>query len=261
MGRVILPDAPGHVRMPVSSLQRTGMSRFFKLANLVFLLALIGIGVLLVWWEPVPAAQLWDWGERLASTPAILAGLLLLQAVLFTFALPGSLVFWVVAPFNPPWLSTLVMLGGSLSGAAGARYFSMYLKRRSRKENSSSAVTRLLQRRADFFTQCAIRALPGFPHSLINYAAGVLHLPLPTFVAATTAGLGIKWGVYSTAVYEATEVAEGKAALGASTFIPLAILAVLLLLGAWLRRQLARRNVTDKRQRQSQSTRDGVRRA
>lgn len=209
--------------------------------RLLLIAGLLGIGLVIAVWEPVPLEQLLAWGERLASYPATLIALILLQITMYTFALPGSVVLWMVAPFYPPWLATLILLVGSLSGAAGARRFSMRLKRPSERGEETSTVIRLLHRRADFFTQCSLRALPGFPHSLINYAAGILHLPLATFMLAALVGLGIKWGVYTTAIHGAAEAAEGEAALDPATLGALALLAVLMLGGAWLRRRIEKR--------------------
>lgn len=217
------------------------MPAMLKSPGMLLLLALVVAGVSFAIWEPIPLEQLLAWGERFASNPAILAGLILLQALMFTFALPGSVVLWMVAPFHAPWLSTLILLAGSLSGAAGARYFSRRLRQPPAQQENASTIIRLFRQRADFFTQCALRALPGFPHSLINYSAGILRLPLATFMLAALVGLGIKWGVYSTAIHGAAEAAEDHSGLDATTIGALVLLAALMLGGAWLRRRIEKR--------------------
>ena len=73
----------------------------------------------------------------------------------------------------------------------------------------------------DLLTLLAMRMLPGFPHSVINFASGVLRLPMKTFVAATIVGLTIKWGVYATAMYGITDAIEGEDVITIGTVLPL----------------------------------------
>ncbi|WP_231901950.1 TVP38/TMEM64 family protein [Halorhodospira halochloris] len=154
------------------------------------------------------------------------------QAALFTLALPGSLALWVVAPFYPPLLSTITLTLGSTLGAVGAYHFSLHFGRAA--ITPESRWVRLLSRHGDFLSQCAVRAMPGFPHAPINYAGGLLKLPLFSFALAACIGLGLKSGVYSFAVYEAVEVAEeGRIDRGAIGVV--FVLFVLFLSGAALR--------------------------
>ncbi len=95
-----------------------------------------------------------------------------------------------------------------------------------------------LERRGDFLTQCALRVLPGFPHSVVNFAAGLLRLPLSTFVMAAIIGLVLKWAVYASAIFGALEAVESEEAISANVILPLVALTLLLLAGAWLRRRV-----------------------
>ena len=96
----------------------------------------------------------------------------------------------------------------------------------------------VLERRSDLMTQCALRILPGFPHSVINFAAGLRNIPLKTYLVAAALGLSIKWGVYSSAIYGALEAIEEEDALQFDVVLPLIALALLLLIGAWYRRRV-----------------------
>lgn len=49
--------------------------------------------------------------------------LILLQTVLFTFALAGSLIFWVAAPLYPPAMATFILAAGATLGGIGAYFF------------------------------------------------------------------------------------------------------------------------------------------
>lgn len=201
------------------------------------LATLVIAGLALLALQPVSPQTLLAAGERLATRPLAVAVIVLTMAVLFATALPGSLAFWLLAPFLPPVLATALLLLGSVAGAWGG-----YLLANRLHAGGSVAESRLgqlLHQRGDLVTQCALRVLPGFPHSVINYAAGALGLPLNTFLLAATLGLAVKWGVYSSAVHGTLEALEQGEMLSMSTLWPLAALTLLLLAGVQARRRVA----------------------
>ena len=206
---------------------------------LLGILILAGAGFAV--WVGDPA-QLLAVGDTVAGGPWATAALVVLMALMLTFALPGTLILWLIAPFHPPLVSIALLLLGSVSGALGAYWFSGRVGDRPRiARGRSRRLVKLLQRRSGLATQLALRVLPGFPHSMVNYAAGVLRLPLRTFLLAAVLGLAIKWGVYATAVHEAADAVAAGDALHPQTLLPLFVLAALLLLGVVLQRWLARR--------------------
>ena len=209
--------------------------------KLLILPALIVMGLVLAVWQPVEMATVLDWGRRLSSRPELMALVVLVMALMFTFALPGSTFLWLIAPFQPPWIATAMLVLGSVSGAVGAHIMAGRLGQGWQPTPAAAKVFDLLSRRSDLLTQCALRILPGFPHSVVNYAGGVLKLPLPGFVFAATLGLTIKWAIYSSAVYGAVEAAEQGEAVNAMTLAPLFLLTVLLLIGAWFKRRVENR--------------------
>jgi len=95
-----------------------------------------------------------------------------------------------------------------------------------------------LKARSDLLTQCAMRVLPGFPHSVINFAAGLGHIALGRYLLAAALGLAVKWAVYSSAIYGALEAIEEEDPLQMDVLLPLLALTALLLAGAWYRRRL-----------------------
>lgn len=199
---------------------------------------LIVAGLVLASWHTRELAQFLEWGERVADLPVAIVAVVFLMAVLFTFALPGSLVFWVIAPFHSPVVSVIMLLIGSVAGAFGAHRFSHRVGKRWSPGKNAERVVALLEKRSDLLTQTALRVFPGFPHSVVNYAGGVLGLPLGPFLLAAVLGLTVKWGVYATAVHGAVEAIETGDALQLGTVLPLFVLAGLLLLGALVRRRL-----------------------
>ncbi len=199
---------------------------------------LILAGLVLASWHTRELAQFLEWGERIADLPVAIVAAVLLMAVLFTFALPGSLMLWVIAPFHSPVVSVIMLLVGSVAGAFGAHRFSHRVGKRWAPGKNAERIVALLERRSDLLTQTAMRVFPGFPHSFVNYAGGVLGLPLGPFLLAALLGLTVKWGVYATAVHGAVEAIETGDALQLATVLPLFVLAGLLLLGALVRRRL-----------------------
>ena len=209
--------------------------------KLLVLPGLILLGLVLAVWQPVEMATVLDWGRRLSSRPELMALVVLVMALMFTFALPGSTFLWLIAPFQPPWIATALLVLGSVGGAVGAHIMAGRLGKGWQPTPAAAKVFDLLSSRSDLLTQCALRILPGFPHSVVNYAGGVLKLPLPGFVLAATLGLTIKWAIYSSAVYGAVEAAEQGEAVNAMTLAPLFLLTVLLLIGAWFKRKVESR--------------------
>jgi len=206
---------------------------------LLGLLILGGAGLAVWIGDP---ARLLALGDAIAGGPWATAALVVLMALMLTFALPGTLVLWLIAPFHPPLVSIALLLLGSVSGALGAYWFSGRVGDSPRMAHSRSRrLVKLLQRRGGLATQLALRVLPGFPHSMVNYAGGILRLPLRTFLLAAVLGLAVKWGVYATAVHEAADAVAAGEALHPQTLLPLFVLAALLLLGVVLQRWLARR--------------------
>ncbi|MFO8152962.1 TVP38/TMEM64 family protein [Thioalkalivibrio sp.] len=211
----------------------------------LLLLGLVLLGMALAHWHTPELTQLLQWGDRIADRPVAIVAAVVLMAVLFTLALPGSLMLWVVAPFHPPLGSVIMLVIGSVTGALGAYGISHRLGRRWSPGRNAERVVSLFEQRSDLLTQTALRVLPGFPHSFVNYAGGVLGLPPTTFLLAAVLGLTVKWGVYATAVHGAVEAIETGDALQPSTLLPLFVLAGLLLIGAVTRRWVERRAGAD----------------
>lgn len=197
-------------------------------------------GLVIAYWQPVDMDTLFAWGDTLTAHPLTLLLIILIQALLFSLALPGSVLVWVVAPFQPPVIAVPVLVCGSVLGAAGARLFADTLTRHWQPGPRAQAIISLLEKRSDVLTQIALRALPGFPHSVINYAGGWLRLAWPAYLSAAFIGLGCKWTVYAMAIYGLGTAIHEDAELSAWQLLPLFLLAGLFLLAAWARPRLVR---------------------
>ncbi len=163
--------------------------------------------------------------------------LILLQALLFTFALAGSLFLWVAAPLYPPVMATFILAAGGTLGGLGAYYFSEYLAEEWVKKIENSQTYRILQKQENFFTLFAMRVFPAFPHALVNYSSGVLKVSLIQFVVAAILGIAIKSYIYARVIYDATSL-SWQELLNISTLAPLIILSILSLLGVLIKYKL-----------------------
>lgn len=199
--------------------------------------ALLMAAYLWIWHSP-ELADVQRWADEASHHPVVIISVILIMAVTLALGLPGSIGLWLIAPFYTPLAATPMLILGSLGGALGAYYLSSRFSDRLAPKGLTRKIMRKLEKRSDFLTQCALRVLPGFPHSVVNFAAGLLRLPLGTFVMAAIIGLGVKWAVYASAIYGALEAVESEEAVRPEVILPLVALTLLLLIGAWLRRRV-----------------------
>lgn len=212
------------------------MPRFSRRQKATLIACSITLLFIAGWLSPLTIAELWESGSRVSGHPLAMLGVVLLMAALMTFGLPGSLCFWIIAPFQPLLLSVCMLLAGSVGGALGAYRVGMGLGHAWHVEDISSRLLQLLTRRSDLLTQCALRIMPGVPHSLVNLAAGILRLRLITFVSAAIIGLTVKWSVYAHTVHGMVSATQAEEALEFKALLPLFILGVLLVLGSIAKR-------------------------
>ena len=76
--------------------------RSLLLKLLLSLLVVLTVTAILL---PIEIRYLWRWGVELAGHPVALVGIVLVMAALMRLGLPGSLCFWLIAPFHAPLLS------------------------------------------------------------------------------------------------------------------------------------------------------------
>jgi len=203
------------------------------------IIALVAIAIVFVtlMFLPIPVSTVMSWGAGVANNPFAVAAILIVMAALMSVGLPGSVAFWLIAPFHPPLTATILLLIGSLTGALGAYHLSSRLVSEHKPRGKmANKVYSILTQRSDLFTQTALRVLPGFPHVLVNFTCGLLRLPLPTFILAAVLGLTSKWAVYCTAVYGARSAMQAEESLSLSALLPLAILGIMLLISGQLKR-------------------------
>ncbi len=164
--------------------------------------------------------------------------LILLQAIMFTFALAGSIFLWVAAPLYPPAMATFILAAGATLGGVTAYFFSRRLTDDWVKRIENSQAYKLLHKQDNFFTLFALRVFPAFPHSLVNYSSGILKVKLSHFIPAAFLGVGIKSYVYSDIIYNLTTTASVDNLLNVSTIAPLVLLSAISFLGVFIKYKL-----------------------
>lgn len=192
-----------------------------------------------VLWHSPDLSALRQWAETTSHHPLVIIGVILTMTLTLSVGLPGSIGLWLIAPFYPPHIATPMLIVGSVGGAVGGYHLAAQFGKRWQPGGFTHKIMAMLSQRSDLLTQSALRVMPGFPHSVINYASGFCRLPLGTFVVAAALGLGIKWTVYTSAIYNGLQAVAGEdEALSLDTLLPLLVLALLLLAGAWMRRRM-----------------------
>lgn len=206
-------------------------------AALLALLLAFGLGAHFLEWfewrEPLV------WARDHAGQWWLPLALILLQTALFMLALPGSTLLWVVAPLYAPLAATLILTAGGVGGALAAYGFARRLTEAQQLRLRRHRAWRLLASESDFLALCALRLMPAFPHSVLNYGAGMLRLPLGRFLAAAAIGFGLKAFLYSSAIHRIMETAELRHLLRPELLLPLVLLALLLLLIRFAQRRRA----------------------
>ena len=144
-------------------------------------------------------------------------------------------------------ISVIMLLGG-----IGAYFFSRRLTDDLIAKIENSHAYRLLHKQDNFFSLFALRVLPTFPHSLVNYSSGILKVKPSHVIAAALLGLFIKSYVYSNVIYKAVSSASHAdqsvlmdELMDIKTFGPLLLLSVITLLGVYLRYRLDKKKGRD----------------
>jgi uncharacterized membrane protein YdjX (TVP38/TMEM64 family) len=182
--------------------------------------------------------QFMEMGEAFAHQwwfPFLIVGA---KILLYTFALPGSLLIWLVAAVYEPVAATLIIAIGGVAGACSAFYVVQHMTLTITHTITLSPFFRLLSRHSDFLTLSAARLLPNFPHSVINYGSGILRVsPLP-FIASTVIGFTAKGYLYALAIRRAATADDVSDLISFETTIPLFILTALLIIGKMMHLRL-----------------------
>jgi len=205
------------------------------LTKLLILCLLITVGIILQISGALEPEKLITVARQYSGNRWLILILILLQVVFFTFALAGSIFLWVAATLYPPVTSTFILVIGATLGGVSAYFFSRRLTDKWVRKIENSAIYKLLRWENNFFALLALRVIPAFPHALINYSSGILHIKLGRFIAAAVLGLSLKSYIFSRVIYQATSSASLSDLLDISTYGPLLLLSGIIATGIIVR--------------------------
>ncbi|MBA3321884.1 MAG: VTT domain-containing protein [Pyrinomonadaceae bacterium] len=206
---------------------------------LIVLLAVAGAVILYrqnaSWQTP---DQLLTWGAGYGTAVLIIA---IITASL-TCGITASW-FLILTPllFAPHWSALITTIGfalGTLGGYCVARFVGGAWAARFRDRRAH----RFLLRHSSLLALFGVRLAPASPHSLISYAAGLAHVPLPRLLLATIAALAVKSYVYASAVRQTINAQTAAEAINATTLLWLVAIAALSIIGHLLTQRYSRRN-------------------
>lgn len=214
--------------------------RYIK--KIIIVSVLITAGILLDFYGFLDAEKMLNVARGYADYWWLVPVLILLQIILFTFALAGSFFLWIAAPIYPPGMATFILAAGGTLGGITAYWFSRRLTDEWVDRIENSHAYKILHKQDNFFALFALRIFPGFPHSLVNYSSGILNVKLSHFIPAAILGISIKSYIYAEVIYNATTSASIDDLLDVSTYGPLVVLSVLTLAGVYIHYKLKSKN-------------------
>lgn len=208
------------------------------LAGPLLIAVLIVIGLAMELSGLVDSGELLDLSRAHAQHWWLILLLILVPAILFSFALAGSLFLWVVAPLYSPLVASLILSAGACLGGLGAYALSGRLAGQWIKRIEISPSYKMLRRHGGFFTLLTLRLFPGFPHALVNYSAGILRLRPGKFALAALLGVFIKSYIYARVINAALDPSSPGLLFDPLVYGPLIALALLSLVALYYLRRL-----------------------
>lgn len=206
--------------------------------KILILLLLVAAGIAMQVFDLLDPHELIRIGREYADQWWFVAVIILLQILLFTFALAGSLFLWVAATLFPPAMATFILAAGATLGGLSAYLFSAKLTEEWSDKVEASHVYRLLEKQDKFFTLLAMRIMPAFPHALINYSSGMLRIKWRYFIPTTIIGISIKSYAYAQVIYNASTSTSLTDLLDFSTYGPLLLISVFIITGLLIKYRL-----------------------
>jgi uncharacterized membrane protein YdjX (TVP38/TMEM64 family) len=179
-----------------------------------------------------------EWGKIHAHSWWLALVIIAIKTALYTVALPGSMMIWMAGLFFNPFAATMVIVAGGVCGAAAAYGFSRRMSADSTERLVSSRFFSVLRNHTDLATLCAVRLLPNFPHSVINYGSGVLRVPLSRVLVSALIGFTAKGYLYASMIRNAATAESLIEVFDLKTVGPLLILVALFLMGKLILRYL-----------------------
>ncbi len=205
--------------------------------KVLFLTALLAAGIYSQKTGLLDLSSAATWAEQYSHSLWLALLSVAVQLIMYMLAFPGSIIMWSLGVIYQPWAATILVTAGGVTGGVAAYYFALFMSSSWTAKFSSSKAFTVLQRNSGFLQLCALRCLPGFPHSFINYSSGILRVSLFPFIMSTALGFAVKGFIYCSAIYTAFHLEENEAVISISNLWPLAALVLFSLLGAAIQKK------------------------
>jgi len=205
--------------------------------QVILLIGLIITGIILQWLGVFDWYQLLNIAESYAHLWWFPFMIILAKTILYTFGLPGSVLYWIAGVLYHPLEATLIIAIGGVAGGVTAFTFSQRMLPEVMYKVKTSRFFSLMQRHSDFTTLCAIRILPTFPHSVINFGSGMIHVPPHRFIISTVIGFSVKGYLYASSIRNAVTADEIADLVSVETTLPLIIIALLFIVAKIFQRK------------------------
>ncbi|WP_244147331.1 TVP38/TMEM64 family protein [Desulfonatronovibrio hydrogenovorans] len=205
--------------------------------KLIALAAVLGAGIYAQHAGLLDLSHRLDQLENLAESWWAPLVAVIAQIILYMFAFPGSVLMWTIGVLYPPWAAAGLVVAGGVLGSLSAYFFAVRMSYSWNKKLVDSKIYGLIRNNSGFLQLCALRCLPGFPHSFINYSAGILRIRLVPFIISTSIGFAVKGFIYCSAIYAAFHLEEGEPAVSFSNLWPLMVLVLFSLLGILIQKK------------------------
>lgn len=204
--------------------------------KIIFLAMILGMGIIARKQGFLEPDLILNFVEDITESWWMLPVTVLFQIFMYVMAFPASILIWVIGAIYHPWIATLLVTLGGVLGSLGAYFFASHMTSSWNEKLQKTKVFKSIQKNSGFFQLCALRCLPGFPHALINYSAGMLKARLIPFIASSSIGFALKGFIYCSAIYSALHI-EDEPAISISTLWPLLTLVVFALLGVVIQKR------------------------
>jgi len=203
--------------------------------KLMILVGLIVIGFLLSVSGLLDPKMLLELAREYSDQWWLVVVLIVVQVLLFTFALAGSVILWVAAVLFEPLSAALILATGATLGGVSAYFFSATLSDEWVRKVENSHIYKLLHKQDSFLALLAMRVMPAFPQGLFNYSSGILKVNLVHFIIASFIGIGLKSYIYAPIIYQASGGASIEDLLDFRSLGPLMALSLLLFAGVFIK--------------------------
>ncbi len=198
--------------------------------------------------------------RELGSHPLAAVLIVLAMAGAWTFALPGSVFFFITPLLYPPMEAAAIITVGSAAGTSAGYGAARFIGGPWFERFRASRITQFLSRHSTFGMIFTLRIVPASQHGILNYSAGLLPIGFAKFLSATVLAIAIKGFLYATAIQQSVGATNVREALNAETVVALMALALLGVTGHIMQRRSEEKDAREKEM-EGESTNGPARRA